>query len=270
MRSPLRRAWDNFRTIVIEVLDSVPVALVMLFATIWVLFINDARTLSMSKSSDSAVDAVTTIIFYVFIVEICLQCLCRDNYFLGFFFVMDLLVVFSLFPDVPSIWSKIYTSFSSTYTLNIHAARIVRFVRLVRLIHVFIVFQDFCGEDEEDIRRRLSRRAKKAKTASRFSGPNPLDNQEEEDDDDMGAPNSKVDGGVVGQRLNELTLKRVVTGVLFMAILVPLLDVTEVDDSVQYGTAVVHFNTGSFFAKILCSLLLSSTESGLTDLWFSF
>lgn len=108
MRSPLRRAWDNFRKFVCNVLDSLPYGIVSLFCTIWVLFVADARTLSSNISNDAGTDAVTTVIFAIFVTEVSLQSVCRDNYFLTFFFFIDVMAFLSLFPEVPSIWNSVY------------------------------------------------------------------------------------------------------------------------------------------------------------------
>lgn len=134
------------------------------------------------------------------------------------------------------------------------ASRVVRFVRLVRLVHLFVVFNDCCGEDEDDIRRRLSRRAKKGKAKSRFQGQDTPENSSADDDDDEITLRdvATVDGGAVGKRLNELTLKRVVSGVLIMAVLVPLFNTAEIDDSLAFDVGMVHFNTGVFLRQWSC------------------
>ena len=150
-------------------------------------------------------------------------------------------------------------SFSTTNSIGTVASRVLRFVRLVRLVHLFVVFNDCCGEDEDDIRRRLSRRAKKGKAKSRFQGQDSLDNPDADDDDEMTLRNvSTVDGGAVGKRLNELTLKRVVCGVLIMAVLVPLLETNEIDDSLRFDVGMLHFNTGMLYAHCLIHLRMSN------------
>ena len=75
--------------------------------TFWALFADDFRVLCIKKDGDIVIYVITFIVFIIFLLELLIQSYAKDDYFLGFFFWLDLISTFSLLLDVGFISSSI-------------------------------------------------------------------------------------------------------------------------------------------------------------------
>ena len=73
--------------------------------TVYALFFDDVRIIAFKKSTDNAFDAATFFGICMYSVEILLASSAEHNYFLGFFFWLDLIATISMIPDCGWIWN---------------------------------------------------------------------------------------------------------------------------------------------------------------------
>lgn len=73
--------------------------------TVYSLFFDDIRTLALSNSQDDICFVVTSFCFVAFAVEIFFASLCKEVYFLTFFFWLDVVSTISMIPDIGWIWN---------------------------------------------------------------------------------------------------------------------------------------------------------------------
>ena len=72
----------------------------MSLVTIYALFFDDIRIIALTNEDDDKVFTVACIVFIIFSIELILHSLSDNNYFLSFFFWLDLVSVLSLIPDI--------------------------------------------------------------------------------------------------------------------------------------------------------------------------
>eukprot|EP00163_Fabomonas_tropica_P031980 TRINITY_DN780_c1_g3_i1.p1 TRINITY_DN780_c1_g3~~TRINITY_DN780_c1_g3_i1.p1 ORF type:complete len:759 (-),score=200.74 TRINITY_DN780_c1_g3_i1:174-2231(-) len=183
----------------------------MMIATAWALFATDFQLIALPKTVDDAFAIVTFIFFLAFAIDLVLSSLAKKGYFLSMFFFLDLIATISLLPDIPFIWDPFMESLgqgggdnsNTTSTLGIaRAGRAARAgTRAGRLVRIFKMF---------------------ALLKSRKDG-------HEQPKDELEKPS------VVGQRLSELTTRKVIVGIMTMVFVLPLLDPDPVDVSKEHG-----------------------------------
>lgn len=88
-------------------LESYPSVIFMSFVTLYTLFFDDLRVLFIEKKSDSVFFLITTICFFLFLLEILVGSICRHPYFLTFFFWLDLVSTLSMLPDIGWFWDLV-------------------------------------------------------------------------------------------------------------------------------------------------------------------
>ena len=81
---------------------------VMTVITIYSLFGDDVRQVGFTKNADDTFNALTSLSLAMFSVELILACFAKDDYFLGFYFWLDLVSTVSLFTDISWIMDPIY------------------------------------------------------------------------------------------------------------------------------------------------------------------
>lgn len=79
----------------------------MTFLTIYALFGDDIRLCATDKSADDVFFTLTSVSLLFFTIEIILNSIAREDYFLGFFFWLDLISTISLITDIGWIWDEI-------------------------------------------------------------------------------------------------------------------------------------------------------------------
>lgn len=72
----------------------------MTIVTIYALFSDDIRMLWFTKSADNIFYSLTTASMFSFMVEVVLSSYAKQDYFLGFYFWLDLFSTLSLIMDI--------------------------------------------------------------------------------------------------------------------------------------------------------------------------
>lgn len=88
-------------------LQSYPLVIFLSLVTIYTLFFDDIRSLSIDKEYDDIFFGITTGCFFIFAIEILLASFCKEYYFLTFFFWLDLVSTISMLPDIGWVWDYV-------------------------------------------------------------------------------------------------------------------------------------------------------------------
>ena len=75
--------------------------------TVYALVGDDIRVLATTKPADAIFYGITFASLIIFTIEIIVQSICKEGYFLGFFFWLDLISTLSLIMDIGWIWNPI-------------------------------------------------------------------------------------------------------------------------------------------------------------------
>lgn len=129
----------------------------MTLMTIYALFGDDLRLLAASKEHDNGFYALACICLVLFSLEIALASIAKKNYFIGFYFWLDIISTLSLIPDIGWIWDPIIgnedvnaqnagqvssiVSASRGARVGTKAGRVVRIIRLIRLIRIVKLYK---------------------------------------------------------------------------------------------------------------------------------
>ena len=207
-------------------MDSLPVTVLSIAITLVILFLDDFRTCLAPKSADPVFYHLTLAIFVLFAVELAVCSVTKDNYFMQFFFWLDLLAAFSLVPDIPYMWDPILgvdSTADPSNPLSLSAAvqassraspanRAIKFVRLIRLVRIAKLFE-LCAKTRGG-----------ALTMAHGGGGG------------AGAVAGMRKGhSAVGQHLSEQTTRKVVLLVLLMLFGIPLLQPTPSQQAEEYS-----------------------------------
>ena len=172
------------------------------FTTIFALYGDDFRLLVCPKSADIVFQVLTFLALIIFVGEMIINVAVTKKYLWGFDFWLDLVSTVSLIPDIGFMWDPITGADENDSTpqnavmqagrasrAGTRAVRVVRIVRLVRMVRIVKLLQQV---------RRQKR------------------------------PTPQVDSGDehsrVGERLLQVTTRRVIILVLLMVMLLPLFD----------------------------------------------
>ena len=130
--------------------DNWTVALLMNIITIYSLFFDDIRIITFPKSSDDFFYGVTLVAMICFTLEIVLASISKEDYFLTFFFWLDLVSTLSMIPDCGWIWDPITGGGGSNAAAATDLAktsragritRVIRVIRLIRLIRIVKLYK---------------------------------------------------------------------------------------------------------------------------------
>lgn len=83
-----------------KILENYAIVGLMSAITIYSLFFDDIRMISTTIDSDYIVFAITSWCFGMFCLEIILASICKENYFLTFFFWLDVVSTLSMLTDI--------------------------------------------------------------------------------------------------------------------------------------------------------------------------
>ena len=72
----------------------------MSVVTVYVLFIDDIRLITMPKSADLGIDISILFALFLYAFELISSVLVIEDYFLSFYFWVDLLAFLSMIPDL--------------------------------------------------------------------------------------------------------------------------------------------------------------------------
>eukprot|EP00606_Chrysophyceae_sp_TOSAG23-5_P000700 GSChrysophyteH2.ASY1.ANO1.1190.1 assembled CDS len=201
---------------------------VMMVMTIFVLFADNIKLMTADKSVDEDFVLVNAICLFAFILELVLNTWSKttvksffpfqyDGYLLTFFWVLDVIAILSMLPDIywiaePIGLGGISGSVSSTNKLS-KAGRVVRLVRLVRLVKLYKIASERELKFEEVVKAREAMNLRQSR---------------------------------LGEQLSESTTQRVVILVLLMVCVLPLLESPQVNYGPSFATRFLQeFNVNS-------------------------
>jgi membrane-bound ClpP family serine protease len=100
VRPPWKDKLDKF-------LNVWQVTLFMTTLTVYALFADDVRLIAFEKPSDDVFNNISFVSLIFFFLELLLASIGTEDYFLGFYFWLDLVATLSLLTDVAWIWDPI-------------------------------------------------------------------------------------------------------------------------------------------------------------------
>ena len=234
-----REAWEKVRVLIVKGMESGSYSILMMFATVYTLFATDFLYLALPKSVDATWAILTFCFLCLFTVDLILNSLAKPKYFLRLFFWLDLLATLSLVPDIPFLWDSITGNDSTADEGDVpdansqaiaragKAARAgTRAGRLIRLMKLFEIFK--------------KKKSKRRQTST------------------------KTETSVVGQKLADLTTRKVILGVMAMVIVLPFLDVDEQDTNDIVGLQHVQLaviDSQSFYPSLEDAVSNSDSNS---------
>lgn len=221
--------------------------------TVWAVTGNDIKLWTTEKPADFYFDIVVYVMIAMFSAEIVIECSGKDDYFMGFFFFLDVVSTLSLFLDLAWCLVLIMELFESIGQFlgdedtgndvrNVRASKSARFgakvgrtlrvVRLLRVIKLYKVYSE--------------------KNSRRFDAGAELHMEEwrwkDDWEDDMSSDWAETEHEFplesrVGKRLSELTIRRIIFLVLSALLILPLLqsdEVMQTSASVDYAADEIY------------------------------
>ncbi len=131
----------------------------MAVITVYCLFCDDVRQIAFYGNADPVFYVLTIISFFMFTLEIVISCIVRDDYWLGFYFWLDIISTVSLIFDIGWIMDLIVgvgqTSSNGNNVqqatkmaragrgarIGTRAARLARIIRLIRLLRIVKLYK---------------------------------------------------------------------------------------------------------------------------------
>jgi len=244
--------------------------------TLVALFGDDFRQAATSKDFDIVFNVITLFCILVFSIEVVVASLGQEEYFLGFFFFLDLGATVTLLFDLTWVGDALFCSglaggalrASRAGRAGARASRTVRIIRLMRLVRLYRNYKTAM-----DIRRERRSRVSIHMENMLEPGEDGFDDLESEDQDEVGeasqdlnafrswqldasgrlgtASQSPADASTprqetrVGKKLSDMTTRRVIVLVLVMLLVMPYfspnsLGMEEFRSSGSYGSELVY------------------------------
>ena len=215
-----------------DLIDGKAVTILMTVVTLWALFGDDIRLVALPKSVDEGFYISYTVCLAFFAWELVTNCLVQEEYKYSFFFWLDLIATVSMILDIPYIIDPYLADFSyylpsSDVSINTkvksgqdassYAQRILKSFRLIRLVRIVKLYKYFTKSNTEEEEQRLREAQRLAQNAR------------------QAAMNREMDPTRLGKRLSDTTTKRVIIGVLLLLLVLPIMQVQNVDSSKYYG-----------------------------------
>lgn len=201
--------------------------------TFYALTGDDFRVICTEKNADNYFNGMVLICVFIFASEICLSCVGKDDYFLGFFFWLDIISTITLILDLTWVSNLLNGSSGKnvrsgrTARVGARAGRVVRVLRLVRILKLYKAYYESKQRQAELEKRRQAGEEDDWDESDYETA----DKQEENDKESR-----------VGKKLSEITIRRVICLVLAMLLFLPMLRAEEsgqVAYSSDYGADVV-------------------------------
>jgi hypothetical protein len=119
--------------------------------TIYSLFFDDIRAAGFESKQDPIFWGFTCACMGFFLIEIFLSSIAKKDYFLSFFFWLDVISTISMIPDIGFVWylmigeggnrqAKSATSVAKTSRAG-RITRVIRVIRLIRLIRIVKLYK---------------------------------------------------------------------------------------------------------------------------------
>lgn len=253
------RRWRRWaveaRRRVRDILESGHVSMWMANITAWSLFGDDIRLLATDADADVGFLILVYVSFASFALELVASAFAVEKYLWGFYFWLDGVATMSLLADIPAFMRAIgmdpcrgvdSQGSSLDTSANIgggdsggpdggfakagrasraatRAGRIVRVIRLIRLVKIFKTYEITRQRNER--RNSLMEMKRDSFEKLHFVGEDaPATSMDEVESEDS-LLNFEQPESRVGQKLSELTMKRVIFGVLLVLFALPMFDV---------------------------------------------
>mmetsp|Transcript_25254 Transcript_25254/g.57318 ORF Transcript_25254/g.57318 Transcript_25254/m.57318 type:complete len:1018 (+) Transcript_25254:135-3188(+) len=213
-----------------DFMDSRPVSIVSVCITVYALVGDDFRLMVTEKPTDNWFNAMAIVCLIFFTIEIILSSIGKPDYFLSFFFTLDVIATLSCILDLTWVSDGLMEDVNSlensrggrTAKVGATAGRVVRVLRLVRIVKLYKAYFEKVTRSNKN----------KAANKSEKEVKDLWDEDELPEDDDTHQES------IVGKKLVSLTTRHVIILVLIMLLVMPYLrvDVNLVSSSsVDYG-----------------------------------
>jgi len=245
--SKIRRFCDKLRWRSRALSDSWRFNVLTTVLTVYALVGDDFRLAATQQAFDNLFNVFTVCCLLVFSTEIVAASLGKEEYFLGFFFLLDVGSTITLIFDLTWVWNEIAcnvdTDADSTGALRTSragraGARAARTVRIIRLLRLVKLYKTYKTALEQKDGRWSTRRGSTERAAPPGEGEDDdlFDDDEEEgevtkqvsateglqaDKPEKPPPKPKAETRV-GKKLSEMTTRRVIILVLVMLFIMPL------------------------------------------------
>mmetsp|Transcript_8812 Transcript_8812/g.13189 ORF Transcript_8812/g.13189 Transcript_8812/m.13189 type:complete len:887 (-) Transcript_8812:178-2838(-) len=253
------------REIVELVAESLPVTIIMSLFTIWALFSDDIRLAATDIDADDGFEAVISIAFFLFLLEIFAASYYKEGYLhlpsltpeanesykdmfnrlcnIGsFYFWLDCIATASLIFEINWIIGDAVETDDQSSLKSARAgrasragARAGRIVRLVRMVKLYKYFKTQAKNEEGTQIHSTSFESGGGVVAQ--SRRETINKKEETTDVDLSALAAESH---VGAAMSDLTTRRVIVLVLVMLIAIPLMSYSTSDFAPSFGTQMVH------------------------------
>lgn len=207
--------------------------------TIYALTGDDMRLIFTHQPADPVFDGLTLLCIVVFVLEIVLCMFAKDDYFLSFFFVLDVVSTVTLVIDLTWVNDSLQGSeedmsndrVSGTAKIGTRTSRVVRVLRLIRIIKLYKAIYE-----ARQLQKKKEEIAKQATMDTQLYPGNEDDDDSYDDMEVQQASMTRVPGkeSRVGKKLSEKTTRRVILLVLVMMLVLPYL---KVEDAQQFPTS---------------------------------
>jgi hypothetical protein len=155
-----------------KILESYPIVIFVSIVTVYTLFFDDIRVLSIKKQYDDIFFGITSSCFFIFTIEILLAAMCREEYFMTFFFWLDIISTISMLPDIGWVWDFVMGEGGTPQAGNAaslvktsragRVTRIIRIIRLIRLIRIVKLYKQAKMAEKAKEELKKSKRKKQA------------------------------------------------------------------------------------------------------------
>jgi len=227
----------------------------MIFTTIltfYALTADDLRIICTEKPADIVFNLIGLLCITVFSCEVVLSCWGKVDYYLSFFFLLDVISTATLLLDLTWISEAIQGGDSGdlrsgrTARVGARASRVVRVLRLVRILKLYKAYYE--AKQRKAARERRKRMGELE------------DDWDEADYEAIDNGHARDTESRVGKKLSEMTTRRVICLILAMLLFLPLLSKEEAD---QTPTSAV-YGANQIWEAFEAKQLSNSTENGIT------
>lgn len=223
-----------------HVVDNPLFIFVTTLLTVYALIGDDIRLICTDKPDDIAFNVMVLLCLVIFGVETVISSLGKSDYFLGFFFWLDVISTVSLVLDLTWVTDSIAQQSKEQNTSDMRSGRTARLgakagrvVRVLRLVRILKLYKNY----NEAARRRSVPELRSSYTNAK---PGLEDDWDESDIDFHHEHQNAMPAGEsrVGKKLSDITTRRVVCLILAMLLILPSLRSEAVDQtprSSDYG-----------------------------------
>mmetsp|Transcript_31950 Transcript_31950/g.56407 ORF Transcript_31950/g.56407 Transcript_31950/m.56407 type:complete len:1044 (-) Transcript_31950:87-3218(-) len=223
--------------------DSFRFAILTTVLTVYALFGDDFRLAVTRKNTDILFDIVTILCILIFVTEIVCFSIGKEDYFLGFFFWLDVLSTATLVLDLTLVGNWIFCAETEGSALKTsragragaRAGRTVRIIRLMRLVKLYKTYKTHMEEKEKHKGHhghgddgRPHRGSRNSQTPGEDLDEEDFHEAEQDDhehkDGDKNKNEKKQEPQAetrVGKKLGDMTTRRVIILVLVMLFCMP-------------------------------------------------